>query len=138
MAAGEIGRKGGVWATVALAVGAAGALGLALFGYGLLGGREASGERELRNEALEIVDRAQLWYLSPRDYGGGGRSFVGLDFRRLGLEPDSGAVHHRGRFGSFTLEPGDQTFDLIAVSGGGVTLEFRGVEFDALPEPERR
>ena len=66
----------------------AGILALALAFVGLMGwgtGIEPKSKSGFEEEMLRIIDAAQLWYSKPAQIGGGDRSFVGLDFKKLGL-----------------------------------------------------
>ena len=111
------------------------ALGTALLGYsGLYRAIVPRPDRELELECYRVIDAAQLWYVRPEAYGGGDRSFIGLDFHVIGLSDKPGAVTWRGEHGGYAIENlRTDAFDLEAVSPDGTRLEARDIGFDTRP-----
>ncbi len=90
---------------------------------------------EIKLEACRIVDIAQIWYIRPEKYGGGERSFDGLDFHSLGLPSKSSSYEYKSQKAIFRLENIRRyTFDLVITAPEGAVLECRGLTFDTKPE----
>jgi len=45
---------------------------------------------EIHQRLVEVASRAQDWYRRPKALGGGGRSYVGISWRVLNLNPNTG------------------------------------------------
>ena len=129
------------------------ALASGLVGYSGWGSRITAGKHAgVVAEAQRVVDAAQLWYARPALYDGGDRSFVGLDFRKLGLgaggqvgndndndNDKEGGMENRERTGRIWQQDGyqfelvnitDQTFDLLVRARDGSVWEARDIGFD--------
>ncbi len=116
------------------------ALGTALVGYsGLYRQLLPRHDRELELECYRVIDVTQLWFARPEAFGGGGRSFIGFDFHKIGLTDRPGAVTYQGEHADFAIENlRADAFDLIAVSTDGTRLESRNIGFDTRPALERK
>ena len=108
------------------------ALATALLGYAGLWTRwTGDPQADLKLEAQRIIDYAQLYHARPPSSGGGGRTFVGLDFERIGLSPEPGALTvaiNDVRYEFENIDP--LTFDLVARAPDETTYAAREVGFD--------
>ena len=90
--------------------------------------------REIKIEACRIIDAAKTWYVRPAEYGGGERSFNGLNYHDLGLPSAVSGSNYIYREAEFRLENiRKYTFDLVITAPDGVMLECRGLTFDTRP-----
>ena len=116
------------------------ALGSGILGYsGLLKKLTADPYQELKLDAYRVIDGAQLWYIRPVMYGGGGRSFVGLNFKVLGLTDDESLLEWKTSNGIFTFENVQQhTYRLVVIANDGSRFEARNLGFDSRVELTQR
>ena len=116
------------------------ALASVILGYSGLYDRLAVDHRhDLKREFYHIVDQAQLWYIRPLEYGGGGRSFVGLDFQKIGLANHPGMMTWNGECAHYTItDPRFDSFRLLADTPDGAVFETMNIRFDTRPELKRR
>jgi hypothetical protein len=107
----------------------------ALAGYsGLQARLTASPTAKAEARFAEIVEKAQYYYHRPAHLQGGGMSFEGLDFARLGFDTPSGTLEWRAPEGTFRLENlRPHNFDLTADMPAG-RLEARNLTMDARAE----
>jgi len=86
-------------------------------------------------EAERIIDAAQLWFARPVIYGGGDRSFVGLDFQRLGMSDTAGVMTVERAGAKYELQNiTANTFDLRVEAPDAMVWEARNIGFDTRPE----
>ena len=89
---------------------------------------------QLKQEAYTAIDKAQLWYMRPKAAGGGGRSFMKLDFKQLGFEVESEANYWNGNHGSIRLEMRRAYhFDMIIRANDGAVFSARDLSYDTRP-----
>jgi len=92
---------------------------------------------DMKQECYEIIDKAQLWFSRPLAYKGGGKSFIGLDFRQLGLSDQPGAITYHGEYGNYMITRLDQTdFDISATAPDGTEFRMHDIIYDNRPEIE--
>jgi len=116
------------------------ALATVIFGYsGLYRKITRDPYYDLKQECYYIIDHAQLWFIRPEKYGGGGRSFIGLDFHKAGLFDRPNSITWNGEHGHYTITDlrGD-SFGLLARAPDGVEFEVLNIRFDTRPEVKRR
>ena len=87
--------------------------------------------RDIKEEFLTVVEKAQIWYSQPVSRGGGGRSFIDFDFRRIGLSDKSGSITYQGEHGRFLIASlQDQSFGLIGIARDSTELKMDKIRFD--------
>ena len=96
-------------------------------------------------ECYRIIDLAQLWHTRPVINGGGLKSFIGLDFQKIGLScnPDTAnpgtdeesTQSYKTAHGQFHFENvRPHQFDLVARARDGTIFVARDVGFDSRVE----
>ncbi len=110
------------------------ALGTALFGYCGGGWFLRDPHYALKQDVYRVVDAVQLWYIRPPVFGGGGRSFEGLDLRGLDLDGEVDGLAVRTVDGMVTVENLRRySFDVLAEAPDGLVFRACGLTFDARP-----
>ncbi len=108
------------------------ALSTAILGYsGLLDRLTRDRYEDLKYEAHRIIDLAQLWYNRPQFYGGGGKSFEGLDFKDLGYAQEDSVTTLIHDLGVFELENiTENSFDLAIKANDGAKFSAQDITFN--------
>ena len=103
------------------------------FESGLLSRRST---RDMQREELHrVVDAAQIWFVRPAKQGGGGDSYDSLDFKRIGLAAEAGALEWKGEFGEYRiLDRSRQSFALEMTDLQGRRLTIDTLQFDSYPD----
>lgn len=110
-------------------------LSTAILGYsGLFRRLTRDPHEDLKLESYRIIDYAQLWYSKPKAAGGGGRSFLEMDFRKIGVSDTVGVTlsAESGTFEFRNVRPFQ--FDLVAVSNDGTVFRAADLGYDTRPE----
>ncbi len=50
---------------------------------------QSQAEKEVQKKLLDVAGRAQMWYRKPAKLGGGGRSFAGISWKKIDVNPNT-------------------------------------------------
>ncbi|MDP8238914.1 MAG: hypothetical protein P9X24_07480 [Candidatus Hatepunaea meridiana] len=89
---------------------------------------------DLKQESYLVIDKTQLWFVRPLKYNGGGKSYIGLDFQKIGLSNQPNSLNWKGKFGLYTIMNIHRTsFDLLIKAKDNTKFIVEKIRFDTRP-----
>jgi len=111
------------------------ALATAMLGYtGIWSKLTTDPYYDVKQEAYSAIERAQLWYMRPLSSGGGGKSFMDLDFKVLGYDVGADSNFWQGRYGALRLQKHRVfNFDMTIKANDGTVFSSHDLAYDTRP-----
>lgn len=107
----------------------------ALFGYsGFYDKISSEADEEIKTEAYRIINHAQLWFLRNESQGGGNRSFLEIDFEKIGYSNEEGKLEITMNNATYTITNIRRHFiDLQIEMENGEVMVARNLTYNTEP-----